>query len=63
MKESYKTPSDEAEPYAFSLLRRFRAGETAAQIAAAEGIPTDRVEIRLRAAVMVEKMRARAAKR
>ena len=46
------------QPYAVSLLRRFKAGETVAELAAAEGIPIDRIAMRVRAAQLVEQMRS-----
>ena len=36
--------------YAFYLLDRFRAGETLEDLAAREGIPADRIQVRLEAA-------------
>ena len=38
------------EPFAVMLYRRHREGETIAELAAAFGIPEDRVEARIRAA-------------
>ena len=46
------------KPYAIWLLERFRAGETPSELAAAEGIPLDRIRIRLDAAMLVERMRS-----
>lgn len=46
------------EPFAFSLLRRFRAGESVAELAAAEGIPAERIAMRVRGAELCERMRA-----
>ena len=43
------------EPYAFTLLRRLRAGESVTELAAREGIPAHRIEMRLRAAELFEK--------
>ena len=45
------------KPYAVHLLERFRAGATASQLAEREGIPLDRIQIRLDAAVRLEQMR------
>ena len=45
------------KPYAICLLERFRAGETASELAAREGIPLDRIRIRLDAAMLLERMR------
>lgn len=45
------------KPYAVWLLERFRAGETASELAAKEGIPLDRIQIRLDAATRLERMR------
>jgi len=45
------------KPYAIYLLERFRAGETASELAAREGIPLDRIQIRLNAAMRLERMR------
>ncbi len=45
------------KPYAVCLLERFRAGETASELAAREGIPLDRIQIRLDAAMRLERMR------
>ena len=42
------------EPYALILLRRFKAGESAEEIATAEGIPVERIEMRLAAAAAFE---------
>lgn len=42
------------KPYAVCLLERFRAGETAEELAANEGIPLDRIRIRLDAAMQFE---------
>jgi DNA-directed RNA polymerase specialized sigma24 family protein len=38
------------EPFALVLYRRHRDGETIEELAAAFGIPEDRVEVRIRAA-------------
>lgn len=46
------------QPYAVTLLRRFKAGETIAELAAAEGIPVERIAMRVRAAQLVEQMRS-----
>ncbi len=46
------------EPYAVHLLRRFKAGETVEQLAASEGIPRDRIIIRLAAARGYERAKA-----
>ena len=40
-----------AEPFAFHICRRFLAGETVAQLHQDLGIPTERIEMRIRAAV------------
>jgi hypothetical protein len=45
------------KPYAICLLERFRAGETATQLAAREGIPLDRIQTRLNAAILLERIR------
>jgi len=45
------------KPYAMFLLERFRAGETPAELAVKEGIPLDRIQIRLDAAMLLERMR------
>lgn len=45
------------KPYAVCLLERFRAGETAEELAATEGIPLDRIRIRLDAAMEFERSR------
>jgi hypothetical protein len=45
------------KPYAVCLLERFRAGETAEELAAKEGIPLDRIRIRLDAATQFERIR------
>ena len=47
------------KPYAIYLLDRFRAGETASDLAAREGIPLDRIRMRLDAAMLFERMRKR----
>jgi hypothetical protein len=44
------------KPYAVCLLERFRAGETASELAAIEGIPLERIQTRLDAAVRLERM-------
>ena len=46
------------KPYAIYLLERFRAGETASELAAREEIPIDRIQIRLNAAMRLERMRS-----
>ncbi len=46
------------KPYAVYLLERFRAGETVEELAVNEGIPVDRIQIRLDAAIHLEWMRA-----
>ncbi len=54
------------EPYAVYLLRRFNAGESVEQLAATEGIPRDRILMRLSAALHYQgnqKERSRAALR
>ena len=38
------------KPYAVYLLERFKAGETPEELARAEGIPLDRIKMRLTAA-------------
>ena len=38
------------EPYALYLLRRFRSGESVGQLVSSEGIPRDRIIVRLLAA-------------
>ncbi len=43
------------KPYAVCLLERFRAGETARELAAREGIPLDRIRMRLDAAERFER--------
>ena len=45
------------KPYAVCLLERFRAGETASELAAREAIPLDRIQMRLDAARLLERMR------
>ncbi len=45
------------KPYAIWLLERFRAGETPSELATREGIPLDRIRIRLDAAMLFERMR------
>jgi hypothetical protein len=45
------------KPYAVCLLERFRAGETASELAATEGIPLGRIYLRLNAAMRLERMR------
>lgn len=45
------------KPYAVRLLERFRDGESAFELAAKEGIPVDRIRIRLDAAMLLERMR------
>lgn len=46
------------EPYAIQLLRRFKAGETLEQLVASEGIPRERIVVRLEAARNFERTRA-----
>lgn len=46
------------KPYAVCLLERFKAGETASELAEREGIPLDRIQIRLNAAMRLERKRA-----
>jgi hypothetical protein len=46
------------KPYAVCLLERFRAGETAFELAAREGIPLDRIQVRLDAAMRLDRMRS-----
>lgn len=46
-------------PYALCLLRRFKAGESVEQLAAVEGIPVERISMRLAAAAEFEKMHQR----
>ncbi len=43
------------EPYAVSLWRRFKAGESVDDLAAAEGIRVDRIQARLTAAAAWER--------
>ncbi len=45
------------KPYAIWLLERFRAGESPSELATREGIPLDRIRIRLDAAMLLERMR------
>ena len=45
------------KPYAVCLLDRFRAGETASELAEKEGLPLDRIQFRLDAAMLLERMR------
>ena len=45
------------KPYAVCLLERFRAGEMTSELAAREGIPLDRIQIRLNAAMRLQLMR------
>ena len=45
------------KPYAVWLLEKFRAGVTASELAEREGIPLDRIWIRLDAAMLFERMR------
>jgi hypothetical protein len=45
------------KPYAVCLLERFRAGETASELSAREGIPLGRIQLRLKAAIRLEQMR------
>ena len=58
MSNGSNTRLERLEPFAFSLLRRFRAGETVADLAAAEGIPAERIAMRVRGAELCERMRA-----
>jgi hypothetical protein len=44
------------KPYAVCLLERLRAGETATELAEREGIPLNRIQIRLDAAMRLERM-------
>ena len=49
------------KPYAVHLLERFEAGETVEELAVKEGIPIDRIRVRLAAAaefVRVHNVRA-----
>ena len=46
------------KPYAVYLLERFEAGETVEDLALNEGIPVDRIRIRLAAAAEFQKRRA-----
>ena len=45
------------KPYAVCLLERYRAGETPSELAEREGIPLDRIHIRLDAAMRLERIR------
>ena len=45
------------KPYAIWLLERFNGGETASEMAEREGVPLDRIRIRLDAAMLFERMR------
>ncbi len=45
------------KPYAVYLLERFLAGESVEQLAATEGIPLERIQSRLDAAVRFDNMR------
>jgi hypothetical protein len=45
------------EPYAVSLLRRFNAGESVDELVATEGIPRERIVMRLRAATEFVRIR------
>jgi hypothetical protein len=45
------------KPYAVHLLERFEAGETVEELAVKEGIPTDRIRMRLAAAAELVRMR------
>lgn len=47
------------KPYAIYLLARFKAGESAEQLAVREHIPIDRIKMRLAAAAKVEQTHAR----
>ena len=51
------------KPYAVYLLERFKAGETPETLARREGIPVDRVRIRLTAAAEFERTRLAHARR
>jgi hypothetical protein len=46
------------KPYAVYLLERFEAGETAEELALSEGIPLERIRIRLAAAAEFQERRA-----
>ena len=48
------------KPYSVCLLERFRSGEAVSELSAREGIPVDRIRIRLDAAVRLEWIRATA---
>jgi hypothetical protein len=41
-----------SEPFAIQLYRRFLSGETIASISLEPGIPSERIEIRVRAAAL-----------
>lgn len=45
------------KPYAVCLLERFRGGEAATELASKEGIPLDRIQTRLNAAILLERIR------
>jgi hypothetical protein len=45
------------KPYAIYLLARFKAGETAEELALREGIPVERIRMRLAAAARFERTR------
>jgi hypothetical protein len=45
------------KPYPIYLLERFKAGETAEELALSEGIPIERIRVRLAAAARFERTR------
>lgn len=45
------------KPYAVYLLERFEAGETAEELAVREGIPLERIQMRLHTAAEYQRMR------
>ncbi len=49
------------EPFAIQIYRRYASGETIEYIAEELGIPVERVEIRIRAAVLYLERQRRAA--
>jgi hypothetical protein len=51
------------KPYAIYLLARLKAGETAEQLAIREGIPVERIRMRLAAAAQYEHTRVAGAPR
>ena len=57
-KDGLRTRARRSRILCSSLLERFRAGETASEVAAIEGIPLDQIRMRLDAAVRLERMRA-----